>query len=95
MTSGTNVVNNQLNVQYYVRTYPGWNGNRIDTDVENCSGPSPAATSPTTSIWTSVTPAPRPVFAKTAMVHQINARWHKVFWLGKPPAIEIRYNVPY
>ncbi len=29
-------IRNKLNVQYYVRYYPGWNGFRIDTVVENC-----------------------------------------------------------
>ena len=88
-------ISNQLNVQYYVRYYPGWSGFRVDAVVENC--------------WTEYrgnltydfnlllgNSNPQSVFAKTAFTHNINARWHKVFWQGTtPPAVEVRYNLPY
>ncbi|HUW83251.1 MAG TPA: Calx-beta domain-containing protein, partial [Phycisphaerae bacterium] len=88
-------IENQLNVQYYVRTYPGWSGFRVATVVENC--------------WTEYrgnltydfdlelgNSSPVSVFAKTGFTHTYNARWHKVFWQGnEPPEIEIQYDLDY
>ncbi len=92
---GTGNVKNKLNVQYYVRYYPGWNGFRVDTVVENCW-----------SQWRSnVTydfdlllgnSNPVSVFSKTDFLHNFCARWHKTIWQGNtPPEVEIRYDVPY
>ena len=91
----TQNISNQLNVQYYVRYYPGWSGFRVDAVVENC--------------WTEYrgnltydfnlllgNSNPQSVFSKTGFTHNVNARWHKVFWQGNtPPAVEVRYNLPY
>ena len=41
-------------------------------------------------------PIPPPSSPKTSFTHTYCARWRKIFWLGQePPAIEIRYNLPY
>ncbi|HUW82091.1 MAG TPA: Calx-beta domain-containing protein, partial [Phycisphaerae bacterium] len=91
---GSNI-EQQLNVQYYVRTYPGWSGFRVCAVVENC--------------WTEYrgnltydfdlklgNSSPVSVFGKTGFEHTFNARWHRVFWQGNEPSeIEIQYDVNY
>ncbi len=91
----TYIAGNQVNVQYYVRYYPGWGGFRVDTVVENC----------TTMYRGNLTydfnlllgnSNPQSVFSETAFTHNFNARWHKIFWQGTtPPAVEVHYNLAY
>ena len=91
----TQNINNQINVQYYVRKYPGWDGFRVDTVVENVWGDYRGNLEYDFNLELGNS-NPQSVFAKTNFVHTFNARWHKTIWQGNtPPAIEIRYNLPY
>jgi len=88
-------VEDQLNVQFYVRTYPGWAGFRVDTVVENC--------------WTQYrgnldydfaltlgAGSPVTVLEQTGFTHNYNARWHEVCWQGAElPEIEVHYDLDY
>ncbi|MHC4716661.1 MAG: LEPR-XLL domain-containing protein, partial [Planctomycetota bacterium] len=88
-------IDNQLNVQYYVRTYAGWSGMRIEAVVENC--------------WTTYrgnltydfdlaigNASPQTVMSRSDFTHNYNARWHETFWLGTQPGeIQIEYDLDY
>ena len=90
----TNIAS-QLNVQYRVRVYSGYNGIRVDTVVENC--------------WTQYRgnltydfslalgqASPQVVFSKAGFAHNFNARWRKVFWQDTTPSqVQIKYDIPY
>ncbi len=85
----------QLNVQWRVRLYPGWDGMRIETVVENG--------------WTEYRgnieydfalslgyASPATVRQETGFTHNANARWRLVHWLGsEPPEIEVHYDLDY
>jgi len=86
-------VENQLNVQYYVRLYPGWDGIRIDTVVENCWSDFRGNLTYDFDLHLGLAD-PTMVLSRTDFTHNVNARWRKTFWLGnEPPEIEIRYHL--
>ncbi len=88
-------VKNKLNVQYYVRYYPGWNGFRIDTVVENCWAQYRSNITYDFDLMFGNS-NPQSAFTRTALKHNINARWHKILWQGNaPPEVEIHYDVSY
>ncbi len=88
-------IRNKLNVQYYVRYYPGWNGIRIDTVVENCWAEYRSNITYDFDLKFGNS-NPQTVLARTALKHNMNARWHRIIWQGDtPPEVEIRFDVPY
>jgi len=91
---GSNI-ENQLNVQYYVRLYPGWDGIRIDTVVENCWSDYRGNITYDFDLQLGYS-TPATVLQKTNFTHNVNARWRKIFWLGhEPPEVEVRYDLDY
>ncbi len=85
----------QLNVQYRVRVFSGYNGIRIDTVVENC--------------WCDYRGCilydfdlsigqlnPQVVLSKTYFWQNNCSRWHKAFWQNSTPSeIAYHYDLPY
>jgi len=83
------------NIQWQVRVFPGWNGIRVSTVVENC--------------WHNTMgniyydfdlelghASPARVYGEDSLRHWHDARWRKVFWLGTPvPDINVKYDINY
>ncbi len=88
-------IDNQLNVQFYVRYFPGWDGFRVDSVVENCWCEYRGNVTYDFDLQLGNS-NPQSVFSKTDFTHNVCARWHKVFWQGDtPPEVEIRYDIHY
>ncbi len=90
----TNIAN-QLNVQYNVRVFSGYDGIRVDTVVENCW--SEYRGNLTYDVSLSLGQEnPQVVLAKEGQLQYHCTRWHKVFWQDNTPAIsEIHYDFAY
>ena len=88
-------VNSQLNVQYNVRKYAGWNGYRVDTIVENTRTDARGILKYDVDLQLGLS-NPVTAVSETALKHNHDARWHEVKWLGdEPPEVEVRYDVDY
>ena len=88
-------VNSQLNVQYNVRKYAGWNGYRVDSIVENTRTDARGILKYDVDLQLGQS-NPTSVLSETALKHNHDSRWHQVEWFGdKPPEVEVHYDVDY
>ena len=88
-------VNSQLNVQYNVRKYAGWNGYRVDSIVENTRTDARGILKYDVDLQLGHS-NPTSALNETGLKHNHDSRWHDVKWLGdKPPEVEVRYDVDY
>ena len=88
-------VNSQLNVQYNVRKYAGWNGYRVDSIVENTRTDARGILKYDVDLQLGQS-NPTSALSETGLKHNHDSRWHQVEWFGdKPPEVEVRYDVDY
>ncbi len=88
-------IGNQLNVQYHVRLFNGYNGIRVDTVVENCWSEYRGNIQYDFSLALGQL-SPQVVFGKTGFWQYYCTRWHKVFWqVEMPQEIAVRYDLSY
>ena len=88
-------VNSQLNVQYNVRKYAGWNGYRVDSIVENTRTDARGILKYDVDVQLGQS-NPTNALSESGLKHNHDSRWHDVKWFGdKPPEVEVRYDVDY
>ena len=85
----------QLNVQYYVRSYDGWNGFRVDTVVENVWANARGQVMYDYDLTLGLS-SPTTVDSRNDFEHNHDSRWRQTFWLGDQPSnINVAYDVDY
>ncbi len=82
-----------LAARFAVRWYPQAQRARVDVTVENDWAWEPGPRNFTYDAAVDV--GGREVYAKPGLVHVHHARWRKVFWWGKAPAVHLRHDTPY
>jgi hypothetical protein len=88
-------IEDQLNIQFYVRKYEGWDGFRVETVVENVWAEYRGNVTYDFDLNLGLS-SPQTVLSRTDFTHNFNARWHRTFWTGPEPSeIEVRYDIDY
>lgn len=82
-----------LTARFAIRAYPGSNNARVDVAIEN--GWAYEAAPQNFTYDAQLLVGGQPVFTQAALTHYHHARWRKVFWWGKDPALNVRHNASY
>ncbi|MFH0900075.1 MAG: discoidin domain-containing protein [Pseudomonadota bacterium] len=85
----------QLNTILNIRVFPGWNGARVFSTVENVWGDRRGNLAYDVEV-TGGYSAPVSLFRQPGLTHNYNSRWGKELWVGeKPSRINVRYDLEY
>ncbi|WP_229513064.1 hypothetical protein [Massilia sp. AB1] len=82
-----------LSARFAIRFYPGSNNARVDVAIENGWAYEAA---PQNAVYNAqLLVGGQSVFSQAAMTHYHHARWRKVAWWGKEPALNVRHDAAY
>lgn len=84
-----------LHPRFVLTFYPGWDGVKIETIVENVWIDRAQDQHYSARLYIGAG-AQTPVWQRAALLHYFSARWRKTFWYGHAPAaLRIDHNLPY
>lgn len=86
-------VHPHLAARFAVRSYRGLNKTKIDVILENGWTYEAGPRDFTYDVQVNI--AGQNVYSKSALTHFHHARWHKNFWSGTEPKVNVKHNVPY
>jgi hypothetical protein len=93
LKASNGTVHPHLAARFAVRSYRGLNKTKIDVILENGWTYEPNPRDFTYDVQVNI--AGQNVYAKSALTHFHHTRWHKNFWSGSAPKVNVKHNVPY